>query len=318
MSKPTPLVSVVIPTYERPHYLRLAIASVLAQTLRDFEVIVHDNASPSDLQSIVAEFGDPRVVLHRNPENIGLFRNIVAGCSKASGRYIATLHDDDVWKPEFLATLTARLEADESLVMAFCDHDVIDGEGRVDKALTEDMSQRWGRSRLIEGVHRPFDGIGLVDRAVCSASAAVFRREVIDWEAIPTAVGMGIDLYVTYLAARTGRGCWYVPDRLAQYRVHATSTTSAKQNLQKRIENARDAVFYWNRFSNDPAVARHRRYFEMKRGLNELVVAFCLLRQGHWSDAADELARALRRREIRPGIALTYATYARRLHRLTA
>jgi glycosyltransferase involved in cell wall biosynthesis len=320
MVKPAdpPLVSVVIPTYNRPHYLRQALASVLAQTFADIEVIVQDNASSTDPGRIIAEFGDPRVILHRNRENVGLFRNIILGCSKARGRYIATLHDDDTWKPGFLAALVPKLEADESLVLAFCDHEVIDSAGRVDEALSEDASHRWGRDQLREGIHCPFDEIALVHRAVCSASAAVFRSEILDWSAIPTAVGLGIDLYVSYLAARTGRGCYFLRDRLAQYRVHAASTTHAKQDLQKRLENARDAVFYWNLFAEDRAVARHRRYFEMKRGLGELVIVYCLLRQGRWAAAVDELAGALRKRFLGPGMVLSYAAYAGRLHRLTA
>jgi len=56
-----PTVSVLIPTYNRPVYLRAALASVLAQSFGDFEVIVQDNASEVDPGEIIAAFGDRRI-----------------------------------------------------------------------------------------------------------------------------------------------------------------------------------------------------------------------------------------------------------------
>jgi glycosyltransferase involved in cell wall biosynthesis len=313
-----PLVSIVIPTYNRPGYLRQALASAVAQSLRDIEIIVQDNASPQDPTPLIEAFNDPRIRLRRNPENVGLFRNIVAGCTAARGRYLATLHDDDLWKADFLATLVEPLEKDPSLVLAFCDHDIIGPDGAVDQAATEETTRRWGRDHLSRGVHRPFDHLALINRAICSASAAVFRRDAIDWAAIPLNVGLGIDLYVSYLAARSGKGCWYEPARLAQYREHTASTTASKRDLQKKLDNARDAVQYWSIFLNDRSVARNRRYFEMKRGMNALVIVSCLARQRRWREAFAELAAALREGVLRPRILVVYAAYAHRLRRITA
>ena len=56
-----PDVSVIIPTYDRSEFLRTAIASVLAQTLQDFEIIVVDDASADDTQEVVGNLDDGRI-----------------------------------------------------------------------------------------------------------------------------------------------------------------------------------------------------------------------------------------------------------------
>jgi glycosyltransferase involved in cell wall biosynthesis len=318
MTDPRPSVSVVIPTYERAEYLRVALESVLAQTFTDFEVTVHDNASPTDPTPLVTSYGDPRVRVRRNRHNVGLFRNIVLAGAAARGKYIATLHDDDAWKPNFLARMVGALEADPSLTTAFCDHDIIDSAGKVDEAETCATSRRFGRAALSEGVHRPFFRLALIERAICSSSAAVFRATAIDWGAIPAEVGMGIDLYVSYLVSRGGGGCYYTPDRLAQYRVHPASTTSGKRDLQRRLENSRNAMFYWDIFAHDPALVTLRPYFEMKRGLNELVIVSCFARQGRLGAAFAELASGIRHARFGLSTLFSYAAYATRLRRITA
>jgi len=313
-----PLVSVVIPTYDRPDYLREALSSVVAQRYRNLEIIVQDNASPTDIEAVVAGFGDPRIRFVRNPENIGQFANFVTVFRRATGKYVACLSDDDIWEEEYLSTLVPRLEADPDLVVAFCDHSIIDGEGRIDEAETDANSRRWQRHALAEGAHRPFDEIALVYRSICSASAAVFRRDAVDWHAIPKEVGLGFDLYLSYLAARTGRGAWYSRRRLVRYRVHGGSMTNAVKALNRRVQGATDAMFYWNEFLNDPRVARHRAYFRMKLTYNTLVLVSCLLRQGRIATAARQAGALFGLRLLTPTLLVHHLMYAARLRRPAA
>ena len=85
----TPLVSVVIPTHNRRDPLRAAIRSVLAQTVRDIEVIVADDASTEDVGSLVKEFRDPRVRCVRRSSNGGDAAARNAGIRASSGRFVA-------------------------------------------------------------------------------------------------------------------------------------------------------------------------------------------------------------------------------------
>jgi glycosyltransferase involved in cell wall biosynthesis len=295
-----PLVSVLVPTYERPRYLRETLASAVAQSWRNLEIIVHDNASPTDPAPLVASFADRRIALYRNGENVGVARNIALGLKRCRGKYVAILGDDDLWEPEFVAALASALERHSEAVIAFCDHGVIDGEGRGDEALSDRTTGRYGRDRLAQGLHRPFGEIALVRRAICVMSGALMRRDAADWSDLPAEVSIGCDLYLAYLAARSGGACYYVPRRLMQYRYHdATLSTAVAIDVETSICNARAAVYYWNRFLRERGLGGER-YFEMKRGLNALRLVALLARRGKAASAAGEFMTFVRDGFIRP------------------
>lgn len=317
-SDATPLVSVIVPTYNRPEYLRLALASAVRQSYGNLEIIVQDNASEVDPADVVASFGDPRIKYFRNASNIGTTASVATAFGKAKGKYIAILGDDDLWQTEFIATLVGALEADSELVIAFCDHDIIDAAGKRDDAATEQTTRLFRRHLLHEGVHRPFDGIALVSRSICVVSAAVMRRDAIDWRSLPAEMLYGGDLYLAYLAARTGMGCYYTPRRLAQYRYHAGSLGSGLKQTERRIANARDSLFYWDVLVRDGALRRNRRYFEMKRGSNALVIVASLFRRGERREALRQLRQFWSDGLIHPRIFLDHLLYAVRLHRTTS
>ncbi|WP_454062751.1 glycosyltransferase family 2 protein [Candidatus Nitrospira salsa] len=95
-------VSVIIPTYRRPIFLRTALESVLAQTFPDFEVMVVDDASQDNTLDVVKEFDDNRIqyIAHEFNKGGSAARN--TGIRHARGEYIAFLDDDDEWLPEKL------------------------------------------------------------------------------------------------------------------------------------------------------------------------------------------------------------------------
>jgi glycosyltransferase involved in cell wall biosynthesis len=106
-----PLVSVVIPTYNRPRVLRCALRSTLWQTLEDFEVLVVGDGCTDDSGEVVASFGDPRLRWHNLPVNSGC-QGVPnqRGLELARGRYVAYLLHDDVWHPRHLEYLVRGLE----------------------------------------------------------------------------------------------------------------------------------------------------------------------------------------------------------------
>lgn len=103
----SPLVSVVVPTHNRPELLREALASIAAQTLDSVEAVVVNDAGV-DVSAVVAAFPFARLVVH--DENRGLAGARNTGLQNARGRYIAYLDDDDVYLPEHLETLVSALE----------------------------------------------------------------------------------------------------------------------------------------------------------------------------------------------------------------
>lgn len=313
-----PLVSILVPTYDRPRYLPLTLASAAAQTLRDTEIIVHDNASPSDPAPIVESFGDARMALYRNRENLGVTRNLIAGLARCRGKYVAILGDDDLWHPEFLETLVRPLEEDPSIVLAFCDHGIIDSEGRPDEAMANKVSRRFGRAQLRAGVHRPFDRIALVHRSICIMSGAVLRRADIDWQALPPNLWFASDFYISYLAVRTGKACYFTPQRLASYRYHHGSMTATLAGTELQLQNALDGIAYWGELLRDRSLTRDKRYYEMKLAFNTLRAALVHVRRGEWRRAAAQLRCCWQDRLLRPRIFLSHLVYALRLHRARA
>lgn len=98
----TPLVSVCIPTFNRAVFLCDAMNSILAQTFRDFELVVSDNASTDETPEVLARYRDPRLRLHRNGSNLGLVRNFNRCLQLARAPYVVLCCSDDYWAPQLL------------------------------------------------------------------------------------------------------------------------------------------------------------------------------------------------------------------------
>ena len=94
MSK-EPLISVVIPTYKRASTVPRAIKSVLSQTYTNLEVLVVDDCSPDDTQSVVRSIADDRIRYLRHETNKGLPTVRNTGIGAARGDYVAFLDDDE-------------------------------------------------------------------------------------------------------------------------------------------------------------------------------------------------------------------------------
>jgi hypothetical protein len=97
-----PLVSVIIPTYNRAHLLARAVISVLHQIDVDFEVIVVDDASTDSTYSVLEKLADPRLHVLRHATRRGAAAARNTGIQASQGRFIAFLDSDDEWLPNML------------------------------------------------------------------------------------------------------------------------------------------------------------------------------------------------------------------------
>ena len=303
-----PLVSVIIPTYNRPHYLKEAIASVVQQTYTNLEIIVSDDCSVESPAAIVAAFQDSRIRLRRNPTNLGIGLNVTCAFQEAQGEYVASLNDDDIWHPEFIAKLLPSLEANSDLALAFCDYFVIRPDSSVDIEATENQTNREKRRHLQPGIHQPFWEIGLVDRAVFTASAALIRRCAVDWSRLQEA-GVFWDYYISYLACRSGNGAYYCPERLSYYRIHPQSEnmTSGSRNAQAKIRKGKAGIACYEHFIEDAPTPKLKHYFEREWAYANTTLGIGLLRAQQVEASRPYLLRALRHQKInfRTLIALT-------------
>lgn len=127
------MISFILPAYKR-RFLKEAIASILAQTYRDFELVVVDDCSPEDLKSIVDDFPDERLTYHRNETNIG-GKDLVAAWTHAmryaKGEWCVLASDDDVYHPDYLKEMIALTEKYPRVDLVHCRNANIDAEGQI-------------------------------------------------------------------------------------------------------------------------------------------------------------------------------------------
>jgi hypothetical protein len=124
----TPLVSVIIPTYNVAGFVGQAIQSALTQTLPEIEVIVLDDGSTDGTPDVVRRFSDPRLTLavlpHRGPTWV-----LNEGFARARGRYCAILDGDDLWAAKRLHTQADYMDAHPEVDLTFSLSRLIDESG---------------------------------------------------------------------------------------------------------------------------------------------------------------------------------------------
>jgi glycosyltransferase involved in cell wall biosynthesis len=122
-----PLVSVIIPTFNRAKVISSTLESVLAQTYPRVEIIVIDDGSSDDTAAVIAGYGD-RVRYHRQ-QNQGVERARSRGIRLAQGEFINFLDDDDLMQPEKLARQVELFQQRPTFGIVHCGYDYIDKNG---------------------------------------------------------------------------------------------------------------------------------------------------------------------------------------------
>jgi GT2 family glycosyltransferase len=284
-----PTVSVVLTTHNRPEWLCEALASVLEGTFTDFEVIVSDNGDPQDTRRLQETIRDPRVRWVEQDQNLTILQHWLAAMSLARGDYVAILHDDDRWSPDFLATLVPPLERRPDAVVAFADHYIMSQAGEVDQAVTDANTKLWGRADLQEGFHRPF--FSLVAHQSIPLTGSVFRREALPVEKFTPEVGSVGDLWTAYQLAKSYGAAYYSPQRLMYYRSHSTADSSSA-NLSTRLAD----VAVKTKLLADPDLSPYRSMIAGSLAFAHVSTAGSLLRLGRRQEARSHLTAALRLR----------------------
>lgn len=105
----SPLVSIIMATYNRAHLLPRAINSVLNQSYQNFELIIVDDGSADNTDEVVKSFEDKRIVYCKLERNKGVSAARNRGLNLARGDYITTLDDDDEFLPQALETAVNKL-----------------------------------------------------------------------------------------------------------------------------------------------------------------------------------------------------------------
>jgi len=118
--KQGPMVSVLLPTLNRPGYFAQALFSVVRQSYKNLQIIVVNDGG-RDVSSVVDSCGDPRVIYINRKENRGKAFSLNEALERAEGKYIAYLDDDDLYYPDHIATLVEALENQTECQVAYSD-----------------------------------------------------------------------------------------------------------------------------------------------------------------------------------------------------
>jgi len=156
---PTNLVSIILPTYNGGRYLRQSIDSCLAQTHRDLELIIVDDASTDGTPRLVASYPDERIRYFRHDRNRQLPAALNTGFAHASGAYLTWTSDDNLYAPNALERMVQFLQRD-GCGLVYCDYYEFQEDGL-------------DRRELIRLPEKPaFDQIN------CVRACFLYRREV--------------------------------------------------------------------------------------------------------------------------------------------
>jgi GT2 family glycosyltransferase len=310
-----PIVSVVIPHWNRLELLRSCLRALAAQTLADHEVIVVDNGSnDGSPQMVESEF--PAVTVIRNRENRGFCAAVNQGIQAARGAYIALLNNDADADPRWLEALVAGIRSDSagkvgmcaSKILSYDRHDVIDKVGHL---IYPDGQNRGRASGEID--HGQFetqeeallpDGCAALYDARVFTTAGLFDEEFFAY---------ADDAEMGLRARWAGWGCLYIPGAVV-YHHHASTLGRFSAQRLVLVERNRmwlaAKLFPWALLWRNPWYSTLRWAGNAAAALTGrgeaghvpvVTLAWCLLRAG--AEGLAGLPRMLRkRREVRRSI----------------
>jgi hypothetical protein len=215
----TPRVSVVMPVYNGERYVRAAIDSILAQSFRDFELVIVNDGSTDGRAPVIASYPDPRIVYVSNPVNTGLASVRNKGLDIARGEYIAWLDCDDISSPERLKRQVDLLDANP--LIGLCGTWVKTIDGATEDVWRYPTDPEFLRARML--FDDPLATSSIMMRAAC------VRERGLRFD-LDNPLAEDYDLW-----ERISRdwGVTNIPEVLTLYRIHPMQTSVVKAQKLK-------------------------------------------------------------------------------------
>ncbi len=268
-----PLVSIVMPTYDRLHFLPATVESIFAQTLREWELIVADDgSSPPSAEYLRALERRERVRVLWRPHsgNAGKMRN--AAIEHARAPFIAFMDSDDLWVPTKLETQLAKMRAEPECAWSYSAFVLIDAH---DAPMPSEVGRRWTPHR-----GQVFDETIRGGISIRSPSVVVARTELVrEVEAFDETIDCAEDFDLWARLALRSPIC-VVDEPLVRVRSHP-------DNSGRKIGSASVARDYSLRKLAARTSGRARALVAKERSRNALAHSAALAASGgHWTSLA--------------------------------
>ncbi len=227
-------VTVIVPSYNHERFVGAAVDSVLAQAGPTLRVVVVDDGSTDETMSAARTRADPRVIVRRNPRNLGLGESLYRALRTVRTPYVAVLNSDDLFHPKRIERLVAALKERPQAAVAASLLVPIDAEGRA--CATGDSSPIFDGKRVHDWL-RWFEtscreappagdlvGALLERNFLVTSSNLVARRDfLLRHAALWRDLEFCVD-WQLFLVAAASRELRIVPEPLLAYRLHASNT----------------------------------------------------------------------------------------------
>jgi glycosyltransferase involved in cell wall biosynthesis len=216
-------VSIFVPSYNRRHYLREALESLLAQTYRDFRVVIVDDGSTDGAAQLAAEYAErhpQHVVAICKPRNTGVTDTVTRGMAVCrESPIVGLMADDDLWEPTKLERQVPLFDQDPRPGIVFSEAYLIDEHG---ERLPQLFSERFEAPDLDNPTRFLFtQGV-----FICTITVLMSREalELVEFT-YPVADGTMNDVY-WWIVVSAEMPLAYVPEPLASWRRHSTSISA--------------------------------------------------------------------------------------------
>lgn len=253
-----PRVSLVLLSYQYERYIGETIASVLAQSCPDWELVVVDDGSTDGSLEVIRGFADPRISLHPARQRLGASRSYNRGLALCRGDYVGSVDADDLLDPRRLEVQVAFMDAHPELDATGTYVAMIDAEG----APTAAEAERW--------VNQPRDLTRLESWTfldpLCHSSVLLRRRSHRRVGGLDPDLHLAPDFDLWARCLGLGMRFAVIPEQLTRYRVHAANVSATHAPAELFVELAfifckRLAPLLVRRGRGD-LLARCLRYFD--------------------------------------------------------
>lgn len=240
-----------MPAYNAEKTIATAVKSVLAQTLKNWELIVIDDGSTDKTATILSEFAkmDGRIRFLQNENNIGVSHTRNRAVELAKGEWIAFLDSDDMWKPEKLQKQLLLLQKYPEMVICYTASSFIDEGGKPYNYIMP-APERITYKELLH-------------KNLMSCSSVMLRTDIMREIKMP-ADNMHEDYYVWLTVLKKHKFAYGVNEPLLIYRLSANSKSGNRIKSAKMLFNSYRAVGY-NLFATAFLVLRYTFYSVKKR-----------------------------------------------------